>query len=270
MKTWAGLALAILVLLVTVPGIAVGGLVSADTVQVSLSPAVITVPPDSVFKVYVRLDSLGPPINGYETVVRWDSDLLQFVSVQAESLFTPYNQWWLTEPGADSVFISHVILQSGITVTGPGPLSSISLRALDYGHAQVTFDYIEFYRAGFIIPSRVTHEADVYVVDPGSGVPGGAGERGGARGLRLVPNPLRPESILLAELPAGSGGVIGVFDAQGRALRHLALPASSDRAVSVQVPLSDLLDPARARAGPYFFVLRTSLGRMATRAVLLH
>jgi hypothetical protein len=238
---------------------------NADTVRVCLSPAQITVGPGADLKIFVALDSTGPPVNAYETVVRWNPSLLQFVSVQPESLFAPYNQWWVTHEGPDSVFISHVIMQGGTTVTGPGTLSSITLHSLAAGQSTVYFEYIEFYRYGLIIPSTITHEAHV------TSDPAGIGDSipAGILGLRIAPNPVTPETRIFADVPAGSKAVLRVIDVTGRSWGRLALAElPGGQAGARSVMLGSLLS-GHPPSGLLFVVLATDRGTITSRLIRL-
>lgn len=77
-----------------------------------------------------------------------------------------YNTWWWTDVGDSTVFISHVAMCGGDTLTGPGALSSITFRAPSYeALTDITFDYIEFYKAGYTVPDVVSHDGTVVITE---------------------------------------------------------------------------------------------------------
>lgn len=135
-------------------------------VSVSIYPSPICAELEEVFTAYVWVDSAGSEFDGYETVIRFDPSMLSFVSVQEESLMIdpPGGTWWRTEIGDSTVFISHVLLSGGVGITGPGALSSITFQApADTGQTEISFDYIEFYRAGQYVPDIVWHDGTVLI-----------------------------------------------------------------------------------------------------------
>lgn len=132
------------------------------------SPAGCVLYQDTV-TVHVWVDSLGSGFDGYETVIRFDPDLLEFVSADPESLVwnVCHNEWWRGwETDTATVFISHVALCGGDTLTGPGALSSVTFRArTETAVADIGFDHIEFYRAGNRVPNVASHDGAVVVVE---------------------------------------------------------------------------------------------------------
>ncbi|MCK4303877.1 MAG: hypothetical protein KAY24_06535 [Candidatus Eisenbacteria sp.] len=135
-------------------------------VSVSIYPDPICAELEEVFTAFVWVDSAGSEFDGYETVIRFDPTVLTFVSAQQESLMIdpPGSTWWLTEVGDSTVFISHVLLSGGVVITGPGALSSITFQApAETGDTDITFDYIEFYRAGQYVPDIVWHDGTVLI-----------------------------------------------------------------------------------------------------------
>lgn len=136
-----------------------GALVSvaqAD-VSVSLQPDPVCAQYGATFTVDVCVDSAGSEFNGYEAVIRFDPDYVQAVSIAQGALMTGLcgNTWWHTHVEIDSVFISHVAMCGPLTMTGPGVLSTITFHALSQSAVTpISFDYIEFYDAGDIVPSE--------------------------------------------------------------------------------------------------------------------
>jgi hypothetical protein len=239
---------------------------SSDSVQVSLSPDTTTTIPDSTFKVFIALDSEGPAVNGYETVIRWDPTMLRFLSAQPESLMSQYNQWWVIQVGPDSISISHVIMQSDVTITGPGALSSIRFQALQLGETTVTFQHIDFYRFGFIIPSHITHDAVVRILDAASGLIGPHAPQAQEVRIQVQPNPITSSSVIRFELPAAARGVLRIRDVLGRTRGEAAVaPIGNSQWRFLRIRA--LLDASRIPEGVYFLDLSTDRGTATTRLV---
>ena len=137
---------------------------SAD-VSVSFQPTPICAEFGQALTAYVWVDSAGSEFDGYEALIRFDPTVVEYVSTQEDTLLWElcYSTWWFVEPGDSTVFISHVALCGGLTVTGPGALSSITFLAGDAAaETNISFDYIEFYRAGTEVPSE-SHDGAVFV-----------------------------------------------------------------------------------------------------------
>jgi len=137
---------------------------SAD-VSVSIYPHTICAEPQQLFTAYLWVDVAGSGFDGYETRIRFDPELLDFVSVRQESLMTDlcYNTWWRHNETDSTVWISHVALCGGDTLSGPGALSAITFRALSTTvTTAIAFEYIEFYRAGYDVPCT-PHDGTVVI-----------------------------------------------------------------------------------------------------------
>lgn len=148
--------------------ILLGGLVltAQAGVRTSIYPDPICALPGSDLQAFVWVDSAGSEFDGYEAVIRFDPAQLTFVSVDQESLMLdpPGNPWFWTEIGDSTVFISHVLLSGGVTITGPGALSSITFTASGSApETGITFDYIEFYHAGLYVPDIIWHDGTVVI-----------------------------------------------------------------------------------------------------------
>jgi hypothetical protein len=134
---------------------AMGAAAQAD-VSVMVYPDTTCAQPAQQFRVYLFVDQAGSQFDGYETVIHYDPNVLQYVSVREESLMVNlcHNTWWHPEQTSGQIFISHVAMCGGLTMTGPGALSSILFQARSTPTlTDLTFEYITFYRAGYIVPS---------------------------------------------------------------------------------------------------------------------
>jgi hypothetical protein len=230
MRTVRGvLAAAILVAAVlAVSGRGVAG------ISISVKPSIVCVEPDDVFSVFVWKDSVDLEFDGYQTVITFDPEMLELISAQEESVMTDscWNRWWFPDPGPDSIFISHVLMCGGITVTGPGALSSLTFRALAEGSTVITQDYFWLTYQGYRLDDIAWHDGVVNI-----GTAGIDGRTGIAERLRIeaYPNPGRSFRIRFqggppAKSPAGCG-MLDICDISGRVVRSLASgfsPAPSD------------------------------------------
>ncbi|MBU1699358.1 MAG: T9SS type A sorting domain-containing protein [Candidatus Eisenbacteria bacterium] len=202
-----------------------GGLVWLNPVvagvSVSIQPDTTYSQPDQEFTVDLWIDTLGSEFDGYETVLRFDPEMLEFISIQEGNLMTNPcgNTWWIHEEGADSSYISHVILCGGLTVTGPGVLSSITFRALMNGITSITFDYIEFYRAGEYVPD-ISSQGGLVFIGPISGLREGAPEDGRPAfedpQFTIFPSPSGRRLGMALTLAQGGPVEIVLYDSSGQ------------------------------------------------------
>ncbi len=125
-------------------------------VQVSLQPAESCAGPEETFDVVIHVDQEGSGFDGYEAVILFDPGYLEVESLTESGMLIQGlcgTTWWYTEIGDSSIFISHVALCGGDSLTGPGPLSAVTFRATGpLGLTEIAFEYVEFYRIGSQIP----------------------------------------------------------------------------------------------------------------------
>jgi len=144
---------------------ALGTAAHAD-VSVMVYPDTTCVLATQEFRVYLFVDQAGSEFDGYEAVLLYDPNVLTYVSARQESLMLnlcPTEPWWYVQQTSGRIFISHVAMFGGLTMTGPGALSSVLFRARSMlALTDLTFEYITFYRAGYLVPS--THRG--YVPTP--------------------------------------------------------------------------------------------------------
>jgi hypothetical protein len=215
-------ALAAALLVATVLALTSNG--DAST-SISIKPSTVCVDPDDVFSVFIWKDSADLEFDGYQTVVTFDPGMLELISAQEESVMTDscWNRWWYPDPGSDSIFISHVLMCGGVTVTGPGALSSLTFRALDEGVTVITCDYFWLTYQGYRLDDIAWHDGVVNVGTAGVDWP--AGGKGNLR-IEACPNPGRSFSICLkggspGGIPAGVG-MLEICDARGRVVMPLS------------------------------------------------
>jgi hypothetical protein len=256
MKFLVGVALALTLLVSSQAGAGV---------SVSLQPAVSHVLPDRPLNISVYVDSAGSDFNGYEAVIRWDSSKLQYISWQPDTLFSNHNQWWATPVvWPDSVKIAHVIMEGGVTETGPGALSSITFHTLELGETPVSFRMIRFYRGGSEVLPVWPHEAVVYIETPNSGALDPSGSDGSGARIDVTPNPIEHSTSIRWSRPDPTEAVIRLFNAEGRLLRSMRIKPDVSHCT-----LSSLVDPCALSRGTYFLEIQGSEGRRQGRFIAL-
>ena len=116
--------------------------------------------------VYFYVDSLGSTFNGYDVWIEFDPAMLEFVSVQEESVMIngAGQRWWQPEIFSDRVHLSHTLLAAGASATGPGPLSSIKFNASpSLGITEVNIESVEFYYGPYIIDDVGSHNGTIFI-----------------------------------------------------------------------------------------------------------
>lgn len=244
--------------------LAVSTAAGLEGIYLSLQPDTLTVEPGTYFDLVVHADSTSDPFNGYEMTIAWDSDRIEFVSVQAESLFSEYFNQFYPPPQvhADSVHIYHSIWGGG-SVTGPGPISSCTFRALTYGATEVTMSRVWVGLGAYPLEPVITRDALVIVADATSGI----GERpeGPAPDpprVELLSHPATRDSRLRLRMDDQEGGVVRLFDAAGALVQERPVRSGLHEWRS-----TDLLPSAGS--GIYFVTVQTRAGRSVTRLVYL-
>lgn len=230
-------------------------------ISVSLQPATSWIEPGSTLRVYVQIDSARSEFNGYQAVIRWDPDVLGFVSIQPEELFSQYEQWWMPEAGADSVLISHAILEGGGVVTGPGSLCSIDLRGLRDGVSPVAFEYAEFYRFGFRVEPVLWYDASVLVGDLSA-----VGDVAGRDLVELAPHPVVRSSWIRLRAAGDGTWMVRLFDLAGRLVARGSLPPERN---GLRTPLESVIGRRDLAAGGYLLVLESEGRRVVRRVVVV-
>ena len=207
-----------------------------------LLPELTTASVGDTVEVTFEVDATAEHFNAYEVTLQWNPSLLEFLSVAEGSLFTGACGNRFFQPvgaGTDStVTYSHVLLCSGVSVNGPGILSTWKFRALADGVSDLILasnpDRTFFDDGLFVWPSHPTfprqvvfHDAVVSIgnladVDPEQGTQASPGLR-----LGIFPNPVTSDSYLwyqfddptLRGSDAGSGQVsLEILDLAGRRL----------------------------------------------------
>jgi hypothetical protein len=204
--------------------LAATGLGNAST-SVSIQPSVLCVEQDEVFNIFVWKDSADLEFDGYQTVITFDPEMLELMSAGEEYVMTDscWNRWWFPDPGPDSIFVSHVLMCGGVTVTGPGALSSLTFRALAEGITTITCDYFWLTYQGYRLDDIAWHDGMVNVGM--AGVNGRSGTGGELR-IEAYPNPGRFFRIRLAGVRESGvsigDGTLDICDIGGKVVETLS------------------------------------------------
>jgi FlgD Ig-like domain/Cohesin domain len=198
----------------------------ADSIWIAITPTDTVVTPGGTFDLHLRVTQAGKNFNAYDAVIAYDPAALTFVprtrAQQEGSLMRGAcnNTFYVFSAAGDSLSISHSLLCSGITLTGPGILFNLRFQASATPQlTAVTVRSIQFYDAGvFTGPVSITNSrTQVGVVD--DVVPPATMEQG--LRLRISPNPFNPTTTI--HVQAGSSWHdLSVLDVRGRRVRLLA------------------------------------------------
>jgi hypothetical protein len=240
-------------------------------VSISVKPTGTCFCLGETFSVMIFKDSLDIDFDGYQTVITYDPEMLELVSMEEEYVMTDscWNRWWFPDPGEDTVFVSHVLMCGGISVTGPGPLSSMTFTALQQGSTTISCDYFWLTHEGYWFKDIDWHDC---VLDIGqAGVETGSGFREGDLRIEAFPNPGRSFRIRVAGDPARlaslESATLQVCDIEGRIVatiwsgNHLPVTGHSawDGRHNTGMP---------APPGVYFIRLQTPAGCLSQKVIL--
>lgn len=204
-------------------------------VRVAASPETLVVSPGATFTVQLRVPVAGSPFNGYDAVVEYDPAVLTFlpttpVSLQQGPDMTGVcgNTFHLFSAAGDSLTIAHVLLCANQWLTGPAWLYTLRFRApTTPGSSTVRLRRVQFYYGGLFVNPAVTSDA-VIVWGGTLGVP--QSPAGPRPSLGVRSNPSGGEQWLELASPFEGEQSLVIYDAAGRAVRHLArgrFPAGS-------------------------------------------
>jgi hypothetical protein len=204
-------------------------------VQVAILPASQTVAPGSEFEVTLQVTSAGSAFNGFTMYVGYDPAVLTpvplspissqpgvLVTSACSNLFHKFSYGG----GVDSVGVS--LLCAGVTMTGPGTIYRVHFHASSTVQATTLsiMDGSYFANAGITVLGMAATDAAVGigmtpVLDAGEGPPPAG------ISLSAAPNPARGEVAFAFGGPLAADAQLRVTDAQGRAVRVLAVPAGA-------------------------------------------
>jgi hypothetical protein len=213
-----------LVLMVTLAlALTIGGPAIAG-VSISIYPPVTIADLGEQLTVYVYVDTAGSDFNAYQTTIRYDPVVLDFVSFQEESLMVNLCGDTFTPPpvlGDSTILIGSVAMCGGLTFTGPGALASLTFTALAEETCEISFDAIACSRLGDLIEDVEGHSG-IAMIGEAAGMgdafdPSGPSDQGslGPR-LTIGPSPCLTNMSVRLTLPRPGPVRVRIFDAQGR------------------------------------------------------
>jgi hypothetical protein len=142
-----------------------------SAVHVALSPDTLRVAPGESFTLELRIDAPGKRFNGYDAIVAFDTNAVACVtsgqvgSDEGDLMKNACgNTFHRFSVRGDSASIAHVILCSGVSLSGPGTLHRLRFRALDLvGSTTIRLRRVQFYSAGMFVNPAWTRDAVVIV-----------------------------------------------------------------------------------------------------------
>lgn len=233
-------------------------------VTVQITPATLTVAPNSDFDVKLRVTATGSAFNAFSAILVYDPAMM--TPVQLSPLRTQLDSLLTSVCGSSSTFhkfrygggldsIDVSMLCNGVSVTGPGPIYHLRFHAgAVTGRTGLSFGPgLKFANAGLLVNPVVSTGAIVGIGVPVLDAPGEIGS-GGALRLSVAPNPSQGESRIAFSQPLAMAGVIRLHDAQGRLVRESSVPAGAtswawDGVAASGAPAAPGLYLAELRAG---------------------
>jgi hypothetical protein len=229
-----------------------------------------------------EVDSTAHEFNGYSVIIRYDRHQVHFVTVAEGSLMTgacPNRFTYLTQTDS-TVSYTHVILCDGVSLNGPGVLSTYTFHADSVGVCPLTIvsnPDRTFYDGGlYINPNNSTyprqvilHNAVIRIVDPNSDAPGiGGGHDATFRLDPARPNPFSPGTRISFDLPRAAAVRLLIYDVAGRQVRMLTDQqwAAGNHTLEWD-GRNDIGQPAGS--GVYFYTMRAGGFRSERRMTLL-
>ena len=208
---------------------------SADTMRLSVRPDRTHVQPGDTLLVELMVPVAGPAFNGYDAYLTYDPAALEFlpaanVNTQEGPLMTAAcgNRFHVFQADtlAGRLRVSHSLLCAGRSVTGPGVVYRVLLRARAVdADAPLTLLLAApyrtaFYLAGTILAPLVTTNAMVRV---GAGGPTATvpAPRVGVSALRVAPNPFNPRTEIVFEAMRAGAAEVDIYAIDGRRVRAL-------------------------------------------------
>ncbi len=214
-----------------------------DEFNAFLLPELSAVEIGDTVMVTFEVDETAQQFNAYEVTLQWDPAVVELLSVSEGSLFTSNcGNRFFQQVGAatdSTITYSHVLLCNGVSVDGPGVLSTWEFRAVADGSSDVLLASDPdrtFFDAGlFVWPSHPTYPRQVIfhnaVIEVGDvtnveQIPPALSQE---LGLRLVPNPVTADSQIWFRLGSvGSSEIrFEIIDPAGRRVREWSQSARS-------------------------------------------
>ena len=204
--------------------LALAGTARAD-VRVAVSPGMLVVAPGATFTLELLVPVPGSAFNGYDAIIEYDPAILTFLptvpsSLQEGAAMTGMcgNTFHIFSAAGGSLSISHVMMCPDTSLVGPAQLYTLKFRAPSTpGVTTVRLRSVQFYNAGYYVNPAVPSDATIYIGTLDAGPPA----RTTGTHLAVRSNPGRGEQWLDVSSPVAGDQRLVVYDAAGRAVRHL-------------------------------------------------
>lgn len=240
-------------------------------VRLAVAPETLSVSPGATFTLELHVPVAGSPFNGYDAIVEYDPAVLTFLPTSPLSLQEGPamknacgNTFHVFKAAGDSLSISHVLLCANASLAGPAHVYSLRFRAsATSGVTFVRLRRVQFYNAGTYVNPAITSNARV-----SWGVVLGAGEPPAPPGLRLAvrTNPSRGDQWLDLASPIEGRQRLAIYDAAGRAVRHLE---SGNRPAGARAVLWDGRGDDGRTVPPGLYLVRFDASGRSARASLV-
>ncbi len=242
-------------------------------VHVALLPSVTHVNLGADFQVVLQITEAGSLFNAYAAAIAYDPSAITFVQEPLSSQEGAYmhdacgNTFQTFHATSAQLTIEHVIICTGMALSGPGNLYVLHFRAGSRARlANIAFASVQFLNGGGPVPLSSSTGASVMIGSPtDSAEPFGAG-----LGMTLVasPNPFVSQTILAVRGADAAAAAIDIHDSRGRLVRVLEVVSSNTGAHSLSWDGCDS-GGARLAAGVYWATLHGRTSAITRRLVLL-
>jgi hypothetical protein len=195
-------------------------------VRIAVSPETLFVSPGETFTLELRVPVAGSSFNGFDAVIGYDPAFLTFlptspISLQEGSSMTGAcgNTFHVFSAAGDSLVITDILLCNNTLLSGPDQLYTLRFRAASTpGETRVRLRRVQFYEAGMYAAPALPSDA---TIRSGVALDAGPPVRPAALRLAVRSNPGRGDQWLDLASPRDGEQRLVVYDAAGRAVRHL-------------------------------------------------
>ena len=234
---------------------------------------------DTAF-VRFAVDSTARQFNAYEITILYRPDIVDFLPPVVEGPLMHDacgNTFQHLAQTESTLTYAHSLLCAGISLDGPGLLSTYAFKGLANGVSPITITTDPnraFFDAGiFVSPNHPTFPRQVFLhnaqitVGPSAGVRRGEAPPPAFRLEQNVPNPFRTATAIAFELGDAGPATLEVFDPAGR---RVWAAAAAFLGARHRVPwYGAALDGAPLPSGAYIYRLTTPEGSESRKLTLL-
>jgi len=205
-----------------------GGGARAD-IHLAMMPSSVTVDPGDFIDIELTITEAGSAFNGYDAVIGFDPDLLDFIVQSVDQQEGPLmtnlcpNRFHDLEysPSEGILIVHHVLLCAGVSTTGPGVVYRLRFQAgMQDAVTQISvLEGTAFFLAGSEVTPLTSTDASITIlnVSDAPGIPDQSALR-----LQAAPNPFNPLTRLSFDVTEPGNGQLDVYTADGRRIKQLA------------------------------------------------